>query len=193
MITVSGIIKERDDTRILSDGDLPGPLSIGALGGMGMFAPLTCTDGYLPGKAADARTRAGIIAPELPCDMVACLWLAAWVWAGGPFPGTIDIVSTTHYRAPQLSRTVRVYNRVLARGHATRLAGLFLTTPARTVCDLACLGSVDGTRRAVTVRRVMAAGSTTPDECMDVLRGNPRWTGYSHGMRLLQSLKEDAA
>lgn len=81
--------------------------------------------------------RACIIATLLPSRSVACSRTAAWVWLGGTFPESIDIIAKAHYRALRYGRKINVFNRLAPNEHTIKVGPIIVTTPVRTACDLA--------------------------------------------------------
>ena len=78
-----------------------------------------------------------IIATLLPSRSVACSRTAAWVWLGGTFPESIDIIAKAHYRALRYGRKINVFNRLAPNEHTIKVGPIIVTTPVRTACDLA--------------------------------------------------------
>ena len=75
----------------------------------------------------------------IPFGTIACALTAAWVWLGGTFPRTVDVISSSHYRADSHGRKIRVFNRKTAPEHVIQVGNLRITTPMRTACDIALL------------------------------------------------------
>lgn len=122
---------------LLGDADLPGPICLNRLHSLGVVCKLDNDNAY---SYHDSRTlygRASIISTLMPSRSVACAGTAAWVWLGGMFPNTIDIIAKAHYRTARYGRKVSVFNRQAPDEHVTDVGPITVTTPTRTACDLA--------------------------------------------------------
>lgn len=163
---------------LLNDNDLPGPLSMNLLTRHGAIMPLDAASGYQSEHAGTLYGRATIINDMIPHRSTACALTATWLWLGGRFPETIDIISRSHYRAYVHHRKVRVFNRKSPADHVIQVGDTRVTTPARTVCDLSLLpdrtteadGQVD-----TMISDLMTEYRVTPDDCIRILDGNPFW------------------
>ena len=102
---------------LLRDDALPGPMSMRRLAEIGAIHQLDDDSAYLSEDAETLFGRANITNILKPFNTVSCAVSAAWVWLGGRFPDTIDVISTSHYRAPIRGRRVRVFNRKAPRDH----------------------------------------------------------------------------
>lgn len=162
---------------LLDDHDLPGPLSMHLLTRNGSIVPLDSASGYQSDHADTLYGRATIINDLIPHRSTACALTATWLWIGGRFPETIDIISRSHYRAYVHHRKVRVFNRKSPSDHVIHVGGTRVTTPARTACDLSLLpdqteadGQVD-----LLISDLMSEYRVSPDDCIQILDGNPFW------------------
>lgn len=162
---------------LLYGDDLPGPMSLHRLAGLGAVRQLDDDSAYLTEDAETLFGRASILAALKPYNTVACAVSAAWVWLGGTFPNTIDVISASHFRAPVHGRRVRVFNRKAPDAHIAAIGRLKTTTPARTACDLALLPPDETPRREVNdmVCALMDSKQCTPQECLAILDENRYW------------------
>lgn len=187
----SGHAAQRDASPIIPCRELPGPLSVASLARLGALVPLDATGCYLTIHAGSVHGRAAIVERVIPPDATACASLALWIWTGGTFPGVITVISHAHFRAAVYGRRMRAYDRRLAADERSRLGGVWVTSPLRTACDLACNDDVptaDG--RSVTdgIVELMEDFDFAPDDCIALLQRNPRWPGRRRGMEMFQTL-----
>lgn len=162
---------------LLRDNALPGPMSMHRLAEIGAIHQLDDDSAYLSEDAETLFGRANITNILKPFNTVSCAVSAAWVWLGGRFPDTIDVISTSHYRAPIRGRRVRVFNRKAPRDHIATIGSLQVTTPARTACDLALLPATEhpGREAAAMIYAMMDSGRCKPRDCLDILDENRYW------------------
>ncbi|KAB8291940.1 hypothetical protein [Bifidobacterium avesanii] len=181
------VIPSGANDSIIPASELPGPLGAAALARMGILVPLDGTGGYLASQARTVHGRAGIIQAMLPSASTACATLALWVWIGGEFPPNLQIVSHSHFRAAVYGRRIQVYDRKLDDRDRSRLGRLWVTSPARTACDLACAkpGRFDGLNVPNAIVELIREFGVTVDECLQLLWDNPRWPGHARGIGLL--------
>ena len=156
---------------LLGDADLPGPICLNRLHSLGVVCKLDNDNAY---SYHDSRTlygRASIISTLMPSRSVACAGTAAWVWLGGMFPNTIDIISKAHYRTARYGRKVSVFNRQAPDEHVTDVGPITVTTPTRTACDLA-MNCTPETQSPVTeiVCMLMQEFRFRPDDCLQVMQ-----------------------
>lgn len=83
---------------LLGNDDLPGPMCLNLLASSGALCKLDSANAYSSHDSDTLYGRACIIATLLPSRSVACARTAAWVWLGGTFPDSIDIIAKAHYR-----------------------------------------------------------------------------------------------
>ena len=121
---------------LLGGADLPGPLCLNTLHSMGAICKLDNENAYTYHDARTLYGRASIIATLLPSRSVACAGTAAWVWLGGRFPETIDIIAKAHCRALRYGRRISVFNRRTPDSHVIAVGPITITTPPCTACDL---------------------------------------------------------
>ncbi len=158
---------------LFGNGDLPGPLCLNMMSEFGTLCKLDNVNAYSQQDSHTLFGRATIIASVLPYHTVACAGTAAWVWLGGTFPETIDVIANAHFRTPRHGRKIRVYNRRLLSNHVIRVGPIQMTTPVRTACDLATIysGSNEGERLAQEViSMLMQEYHFRPSDCQLVLQ-----------------------
>ena len=172
--------------------ELPGPMSMSRLVRLGIVKALDSGCGFLSAHADTLYGRASIAGHIVPYGAVACATLAAWVWIGGEFPATVDIISDSHFRSRVFGRPIHVYNRCIPPEHLRRLADLQVTSPMRTVCDLACLGfdNPAAPDACADVRTLLHQHRLRPSECLNMLCENIRWPGHAQGVQLLEALRQ---
>ncbi|WP_163196957.1 hypothetical protein [Bifidobacterium platyrrhinorum] len=163
---------------ILRLHDLPGPLSLSRLAANGTVHTLDPDSGYWHDHAATLYGRATIIHRIIPFASSACALTALWVWMGGDFPDTLDVLSRSHFRAAQHGHRIRVFSRQVTMRHLTSLGALSLTDPTRTACDIASLFRDDAPARGFrgldgAVVDLMDAYGFSPDDCISLLDENP--------------------
>ncbi len=122
---------------LLGNDDLPGPMCLNLLASSGALCKLDSVNAYSCHDSDTLYGRACIIATLLPSRSVACSRTAAWVWLGGTFPESIDIIAKAHYRALRYGRKINVFNRLAPNEHTIKVGPIIVTTPVRTACDLA--------------------------------------------------------
>ncbi|KFI47519.1 hypothetical protein [Bifidobacterium biavatii] len=174
---------------LLGGKDLPGPLSLTALSDYGMMTRLDETNGYQMDHAGTLFGRASIAARIAPRNTTVCALTAAWVWIGGHFPDTVDVISRSHYRAAVHNRRIRVFNRKSPREQVMRVGDAHVTTPARTACDLVLLPEYqeyqgNGDAMDQIVVDIMLEYRVSADDCLDILERNPFWPRATFGREL---------
>lgn len=118
-------------------------MSMNLLGDCGAVQPLDEISAYLPQYSKSMFGRSTIMTNLVPHCTTACGATAAWVWLGGKFPDTIDVLSRSHFRTLIYGRRIRTFNRKVTPGQVSTIGGLKLTTPARTACDVILMGEDD--------------------------------------------------
>lgn len=166
----------KSDPLLLAD-ELPGPLSLNRLAGLGAIRKLDVGTAFRADDALTLYGRAMIVAKVVPFATVACALTAVWVWLGGEFPDSIDVISSSHYRAPIHGRKVRVFNRKAPPAHLSQLGPLRVTSPARTACDLALLPLEELSRQRAgeIICSLMETHHFRPSDCLDILEHNRYW------------------
>ena len=91
---------------LLGNDDLPGPMCLNLLASSGALCKLDSANAYSCHDSDTLYGRSCIIATLLPSRSVACSRTAAWVWLGGTFPESIDIIAKAHYRALRYGRKI---------------------------------------------------------------------------------------
>lgn len=191
-IDLSAPADDRPADKPLLDGrDLPGPLSMHLLTTLGTLSPLDDGSAYQTDQASTLYGRAMIIAHLAPRRTIACAFTAAWIWLGGPFPGTIDVISRSHYRSVVHGRAIRVFNRKSIPEHLIKIGRVCVTTPARTACDLALLPQheLEGADAGQLIDRLMAEYHVTPEACLKILDLNRYWPRAPFARNLFEKLE----
>ena len=106
---------------LLGNDDLPGPMCLNLLASSGALCKLDSVNAYSRHDSDTLYGRACIIATLLPSRSVACSRTAAWVWLGGTFPESIDIIAKAHYRALRYGRKINVFNRLAPNEHTIKV------------------------------------------------------------------------
>lgn len=162
---------------LLSERDLPGPLSMQRLEQLGAIHQLDETNGYWSEYAATLFGRAQVVAELTPNHTIACAQSAAWVWLGGKLPNTVDVLSGSHYRSLSHGRRVRVFNRRPAPRQLQRIGRLRLTGPTRTAVDLASIRDTEPDRDVPRVSdnivELMEEYRISAQDCLTMLDESP--------------------
>ncbi|WP_425331216.1 hypothetical protein [Bifidobacterium dentium] len=156
---------------LLRDGDLPGPMNLNRLADFGTLCKLDSANAYTLQDSTTLYGRATIVATVMPRNAVACGFTAAWLWLGGLFPETIDILSSSHFRTLRHGRKVRVFNRKAPPDHVIQVGPVRTTTPVRTACDLALIAT-DETKDVMheVICMLMQEYRFRPDDCLQALQ-----------------------
>ncbi|PAU67766.1 hypothetical protein B1400_1540 [Bifidobacterium italicum] len=172
--------------------NLPGPFAMRSLVRSGALVALDERHAY---RSADGETlygRAAIVAAMLPNpQLVACGRAAAWVWLGGEFPSAVDVLSTTHYRAPLMGRPINVRERRVPPKQTQMVGPLTITTPERTVCDLAMCPPEDIYEQSLDglILRLLRHFSIDVEDCLLILEG----CAYLHAAQRAREVIADFA
>ncbi|MEE8758286.1 MAG: hypothetical protein SOH65_05935 [Bifidobacterium sp.] len=168
---------EHDMPMVLGAGDLPGPMSLTMLTGLGVLHRFDGSNAYRAEHAGTLFGRGMILAALSPSQTVACALSAAWVWLGGAFPDSIDIISSSNFRSMVVGRAIRVFNRKAPRKHLTAIGELRVTNPLRTACDIALLS--DRERADIHASEIVCAlieeYRVKPSQCLALLEENRFW------------------
>ncbi|MFT8357675.1 hypothetical protein [Bifidobacterium aquikefiri] len=169
---------------------LPGPLSMQYLDSLDIVVALDSSNCFSNTDTQTLFGRATIAARLVPIGAAACAYLARWIWAGGAFPGTIDIISQSHYRAAVHGHLIRVHNRRIEADHMIQIGSLLLTSPTRTACDLACNEDERESfnESVASITSMLELYDVKPEECMDLLMKNQRWPGHAKGLEVLRMI-----
>ncbi|ROT87778.1 hypothetical protein [Bifidobacterium mongoliense] len=173
------------NARVLHGSDLPGPLSLHRLAHMGAVRRLDDSHAYLSEHDDTLYGRGALMASMAPRRMSVCAVTAAWVWLGGQFPKTIDILSTSHFRSLIFGRKIRVFNRNAPASHLTTVGSLRITTPARTACDIALLSDEESADLYANemVCSLMETYEFRPADCLAILDENRFWQNSPRARR----------
>lgn len=150
------------------------------------------------GEHADTPDGRGLICRHAsPMDVVACASLAAWIWVGGDFPSTIDVVSDAHYRSLAHGRRIRPFNRQIDSQYIVTVGGMKVTSPARTACDLA-LVQIDAADEQLevggTIRCLMNRYSFGMADCLAIFDTDSRhWPNIRQARELLTATAADSS
>ena len=143
---------------------------------------------HVPTDAQCSTTaRAAAFAPLLPHWGVVGLEAAAWV-LGGPTPSPpFTLLADAAVGSRRTPEGIRVMESSLPDADVVTLAGVRVTSPARTAADLARWGSG---QRALAAFTWLVSGPTTTRQARAVLVGNPR---FRHNRRARDRLRAAAA
>lgn len=200
---VDGLFPRRDATRpphgdataqtvLYTYDNLPGPFAMRNLVRAGALVALDERHAY---RSTDGETlygRAAIVAAMLPNpQLVACGRAAAWVWLGGEFPSAVDVLSTTHYRAPLMGRPINVRERRVPPKQTQLVGPLTVTTPERTVCDLAMCPPEDIYEQSLDelILRLLRHFTIDIEDCLLILEG----CAYLHAAQRAREVIADFA
>lgn len=123
-------------------------------------------------RPLDVDDRAALIADDVPTGFIAAGTTAAWVYDGLCPGDRLQFVSASRRRAPQRRRfVIDVRHAHLRPGDTWHLRALHLTTPARTLIDLAVDESCSDDRIAALVATLRSNGAApTVEQLQDALR-----------------------
>lgn len=143
---------------------------------------------YLPVDVArSAQARATALAQLLPAGGVVGLLTAAWLYGAPADPDPVDVL-VPHTAGPRpVVAGVREHRTSIPADDVTTLAGVPLTTPARTAADLARCD--DG--RALPALRWLLDGSVTERQVLSVLRANQRFRHNRRGRVVVRGLRAE--
>jgi hypothetical protein len=155
--------------RVLHPGDLP----LAELHAARLDGELVAVDeAFAPiDEADDALTRARSLAAACPPRLVAEQHTAAWIWGATldpPTPHQLCSSTSARARPPAPLRCV-VREVVIDPDEAVVLAGLRVTTPLRTVTDLARFAAEFDARHARIIRDLMRLGRVSLLDCEQAL------------------------
>ncbi len=113
--------------------------------------------------------RAAALAAILPPRIIVERRSAAWVWGAlATPPRSHEVCARIGARTrPPASLRLVLREVVLAENELLRLAGIEVTTPLRTILDLARFSDRFGPAEAATVSALMRAGGLAASDCID--------------------------
>lgn len=173
---------------LISRDQLPGPLSFAMLERDGALCPMDSQHAYLRKESDTLFGRAAILYNLLPLGSRLCCTTAAWVWMGGKFPRTLDILSRSRYRQPVHGRSIRSFSRQVPTTHMITIAQIGVTKPVRTVCDLVTLpfDEIVNLDLHTVARSLMLRYGVTGQQCLHILEDAP----YLHNRKYARSILE---
>lgn len=176
---------------LLHSRDLPGPMSLSRLSIAGTVRSLDGYSGYWADHGDTLYGRALIVHRMIPSATAACMRTALWVWMGGAFPETVDVLSGSHYRTLRHGRPIRVFARKVGREQLMKVGELDITSPQRTVCDIASTarGMSGAAVFADRIADLMHMYRFTPDECEAILAMNPCTVSAPHARAFLNTVR----
>lgn len=176
---------------LINVDDVPGGIGMSRLLGEDVLVGLDDECGYVNDHADTLYGRGAIVNRMVPFGSIAAGPLAAWVWVGGDFPYRLDLISNSRYRTLAHGRQITVYNRKTPPDHVMRLGQLRITSPLRTICDIACMDEggkiLAGAESLLPL--LMERYEVRAEACLQTLWENPRWPNHSDGVRTLMRLK----
>lgn len=175
---------------LTSNKDLPGPLSMNRLGTFGTLHQLDDVNAYLTQYSDTLFGRGAIMTKAAPHSCIACGRSALWVWMGGTFPDVIDVISSSHYRSLVYGRPIKTFDRRISPGQVSTIAGLKLTSPARTVCDIALLDkhAMPDKRRNKLAWAMLQKYRIDPADCLTILDKNRFWPNIGQARQFFTAI-----
>lgn len=175
---------------LTSNRDLPGPLSMNRLDAFGTVHQLDDANAYLAQYSDTLFGRGTIMTKAVPHSCIACGRSALWVWMGGAFPDVIDIISSSHYRSRVYGRPIKTFDRRISPGQVSTIAGLKITSPARTVCDIMLLNkhAMTDKRRNELACAMLQKYRIDPADCLDILNKNRFWPNIAQARQFLTAI-----
>lgn len=176
---------------LVGNKDLPGPLSMNRLNEYGAIQQLDDINGYLANYSDTLFGRGLVMSNMVPRTAIACLTAATWVWLSGTFPDAITVVSPSHYRTLVYGRPITTAYRKMTPGHISQIAGLRLTSPTRTACDIALRpdDEIGARERGELVCSLIQEYHVDPVECLDIIARNRYWTNASQARIFFKSIE----
>ncbi len=180
---------------LLDVNHLPGPMCMKKLSHFGVFNQLTMHAGYSHKTATSTQGRSNIVSNLIPEESVACAFTAAWVWLGGDFPDNIEIIDYGHRRSKPCGREIRSFRRQLSEDDYVVVGKARITTPERTICDLAYANkfneSYDPYRKQVA-SLLISHYCIDLQKCKQIIENNPYFPGSVHARNWLQNIVEES-
>ncbi|WEV41911.1 hypothetical protein OZX57_08245 [Bifidobacterium sp. ESL0682] len=176
---------------LMSNRDLPGPLSMNRLDDVGAVHRLDGFNAYLAEYSDTLFGRGVIMTKVVPRPCIACGRSALWVWMGGTFPNVIDIISGSHYRSMVYGRPIKTYKRNVSAGHLSTIGGLKLTSPTRTTCDIALMDerTMPHKQRTELAYAMMQEYHVDPADCLKILDENRFWPNIAQARQFFKALE----
>ncbi|MBW3088635.1 hypothetical protein KIH77_07830 [Bifidobacterium sp. 82T24] len=171
--------------------DVPGGIGMSRLLDEDVLVGLDDECGYMNDHADTLYGRASIANRMVPFGSIAAGPLAAWVWVGGEFPHRLDMISNSRYRTLAHGRQITVYNRKTPPDHVMRLGQLRVTSPLRTICDIACMdegGKILAGADSL-LPMLLERYEVKVETCLQTLWENPRWPNHGGGVHTLMRLR----
>jgi len=149
-------------------------------------------EGYLPADAIETPSmRAASLRSVLGSRLAVALLSAAWVWGATPTPPARHEVCRTGTRVTTLrGRRAVLSDLRLHPGELTTVGGAAVTTPARTLSDLARRGTDDD---AAAARMLVRTGLADPAAVLATLHAHGHMPRIRSAERLLGRLAAEAA
>lgn len=182
----------KNPAKLYEREELPGTMSQFTLHQAGTVNPSQHVALFREQDCLTPLDRADIVRPMLPYGATVCLWLAAWIWIGGEFPATLDVVTPTHYQSDAYNRALRMHCRRVENRDVAILHRLHVATPVCTACDIACLDVADdeaACKQHATVATLMNECAITPQACIHALHNNPHATGHPSAVQMFRVMR----
>lgn len=147
-------------------------------------------DAYIPADAAETATlRAGSLAPLLGDALVATGLTAAWIHGGTAWPTARHRVQRRGPRRVHhvIDRRLDFHDTRVADDALMRLGGVWTTTPARTLADLARVGSG---RELEVARALLELGAVRVEDALDSLTAAGPLPGKRGALALLHAWQQ---
>lgn len=173
-------MSNKDLPVLMDTTHLPGPLSMKKLSKFGAFDRLSIRSGFAHSTAQSLEGRCDVLKKLLPYGSVACMFTASWIWLGGKIPNVFEIISNSHYRVRPHDHTLQVFRRKILKIEQKVIKDLHVTSPARTICDIALTPSkniYEEMRRVDTVCALAQKYNTSFKECEKIIDNNPYFPG----------------
>ncbi|MFU0523827.1 hypothetical protein ACMZ70_05800 [Gardnerella vaginalis] len=178
---------------LLDTTHLPGPLCMKKLSKFGAFERLSIRSGFAHSTAKTIEGRCKILKKLIPRDSAACMFTASWIWLGGTIPNILDVISGSHYRVVPHDHPLRVFRRKLLKREQKVIKDLRITSPARTICDIALTPSkniYDEIRKKDTIFNLIQEYETSFKECEKIINSNPHFPGAQKAKDWLKNVIE---
>lgn len=179
---------------LLGNSQLPGPMCMKKLSQLGVFNQLSAQSGYTQSLALSTKGRGKIISNLIPEESIVCSFTAAWVWLGGTFPVNIDIINYSNCRKKPHDHTIRSFRRQLSDEDYVVIGDVRVTTPERTICDLAYTPSENEyyePYRKNVAHSLIERYCIDLNNCIRILNANPYFPGSVRAREWIHHLKEE--